>query len=148
MAGAVSGAPTYTYNPEGVNTNIQDAFGIREKVGNGDYDIKAYQSEYDLLTSAQEGEIKGVIIGIAYGVGIGPAVQTASKAGVLLAPAIGDKVTVENGGIHKITPMIEHFHNSFNDKNASYDPWRESIHDAGYGYEQQTQNCIQIIWSE
>lgn len=58
IAGAISGAPTYTYNAEGVNKNIISSFNLEEKVRMKDFQIKSIRSDDDPLTSAQEGSIR------------------------------------------------------------------------------------------
>lgn len=145
VAGVVTGAPTYTYNAEGVNNNILNTFGIQGKVEAGDYDIKAYQADNDLLTSSQEGVLKNVVIAAA--LVIDP-IETIAAGGNALSPAIGDKETVESGGWHSIEPMVNYFGKSYNHMQSTYRVWQNSIHNAGYGHELQTQETIMIYTGE
>lgn len=153
VAGAISGTSTYTFNAEGVNNNIINEFGIRETVNAGVDNIKAFQANIDLLTSAQEGVLKPVALGVISIVNtaniIDGAVNAAETAkGNVLSPAIGDKETVESGGWHKMEPMVTHFGKSYNHMQSTYRTWQNSIHNAGYGHEPQTQETIMIYTGE
>lgn len=78
VAGAITGAPTYTYNPEGVNNKIIDAFGMRGTVDAGVNNIKAYQADDDPLTSVQEGLYK--VIGTPIAIGVASIYEGATTA--------------------------------------------------------------------
>lgn len=53
VAGLTTGRPTYTYNAEGVSDKILSNFGIMDKKNSGDFQITAYHSSNDPLTTAQ-----------------------------------------------------------------------------------------------
>lgn len=151
VAGAASGAPTYTYNAEGVNQNIISEFDLTDKIKSSNNDIKAFQANDDPLTRSQEGDYKPIILGAVTIVGvtsgtIGAAVAGHVAAGAVtgevLSPAIGEKTTVENNGGHSILPMIDYLEGTQRHFNA----WKSSIYEVGYGNEQQTEDHILIIW--
>lgn len=54
IAGLNTGRPTYTYNAEGVSDKILSSFGLLEKKQGGEYQITAYHTDNDILTSAQK----------------------------------------------------------------------------------------------
>lgn len=150
VAGAVSGVPTYTYNPEGVNNNIIDAFGIREKVDTRDYNIKVYQANNDLLTSVQEGVLKDVVLGTVKTIDPvgGILLSQETKEGNMISSAIGRKEEIESGGWHKIKPMIQYLGKNYDWNQSLYGIWQKSIYQAGHGTEQQTEDHILIILPE
>ncbi|MBR3987294.1 MAG: hypothetical protein IKK04_09070 [Bacteroidales bacterium] len=150
VAGAVSGAPTYTYNPEGVNNNIIDAFGIREKVEARDYNIKVYQANNDLLTSVQEGVLKDAVLGVVKTIDPvgGIFLSQQAKKGNAISSAIGSKETIDSGGWHKIEPMIQYLGKSYDWNQSLYGIWQKSVYQAGHSTEQQTEDHILIIWPE
>lgn len=53
IAGLTTGRPTYTYNAEGVSDKILSNFGIMDKKNSGNFQITAYHSSNDPLTTAQ-----------------------------------------------------------------------------------------------
>lgn len=53
VAGLTTGRPTYTFNAEGVSDKILSNFGLAEKKNSGEFDITAYHSSNDPLTTAQ-----------------------------------------------------------------------------------------------
>jgi hypothetical protein len=60
-----------------------------------------------------------------------------------LNPAMGTKITIGDGG-HSIIPMI----GTLDDARSTFTSWQSSIHNAGYGNEQQTEDHILIIRSD
>jgi len=146
VAGAISGVPTYTYNAEGVSNNIIDDFGIRETVDAGTNNVRAYQANNDELTSVQEGDWKPVATALVIGLTIianpveAPKVVAETVKGNVLSPAIGDKQIVASNSGHKMEPMLDFLDGS----RGHFTAWRNSIYNAGYGHEQQTQSSIQI----
>lgn len=155
VAGAITGNPTYTFNPEGVNTTIIDAFGLNEKVKSGNNDIKTYQTDNDPLTSSQEGDLKptliiGAVTVVALtvpelvGTAVNSYIMGGAVSGKVLSKAIGDKQTVETHSGHSIVPMIPYFDGA----RGHLTSWQNSVHQAGYGLEQQTDDHILIIMQE
>lgn len=53
VAGLATGRPTYTYNAEGVSDKILSNFGLLGKKDSGEFQITAYHSSNDPLTTAQ-----------------------------------------------------------------------------------------------
>lgn len=158
VAGAISGAPTYTYNPESVNNNIVDAFGIRENVDVGNYNITAYQADDDPLTSLQEGVYKKLVVGFVLGSLVTEDIETGNNLaqemrdgvnkGTILNPALGTKVIVETGGGHDRKAMVNFFGKTYDWNQPLYGSWQKSIYQAGHGTEQQTEEHILIVWPE
>lgn len=146
VVGLSTGLPTYTFNSAGVNNAMIEKYGLDVNNNN----IKAYQANNDLLTSTQEGELKPFVVGtvIATVSTVNPAAGGALTAetikGNTASPAVGDKTVVESGGWHKIEPMI----NYFDGARGHFTAWQNSIHNAGYGHEPQTQETIMIYTGE
>lgn len=148
VAGAISGKPTYTFNAEGVNQNIIDGFGLTETIEKRNYDIKAFQSKDDPLTSAQEGAIKlGTAIVLAP---INPALSEELITDKIAAPAIGDKTQYTTAEGHPIVRLakghgIGGFIKRFSYDKEIFDGIRKEIYERGHGMEDQTQDRMQII---
>ena len=53
VAGLTTGRPTYTYNAEGVSDKILHNYGLLDKKDSGEFQITAYHSSNDPLTTAQ-----------------------------------------------------------------------------------------------
>jgi len=142
VAGLVSGAPAYTYNAEGVNNNVINNFGLQDIADAGASNVKAYRSNSDPLTSAQEGVLKpvGMVILTNMSPPISTYVTMEAAKGNVLSPSVGDKKDLSNARGHKVVPMINELHGQC----GHYDAWQSSIYNAGYGHEQQSQSSIQI----
>lgn len=150
LAGAISGKPTYTFNAEGVNKNIIDAFDLTEKIEKKNYDITAIQSTDDPLTSVQEGDIKiGVTQTVESIISKLPDIiePIASKSTDNLlkkyigAPAIGDKKMFETGEGHAMNGFISNLSYAY----GTYNTIKNEIYQHGHGVERQTQESIMII---
>ena len=59
-------------------------------------------------------------------------------------PAMGDVRIIETNGGHAIEPMV----NTLNEGRGTFTAWQNSIHNAGYGHELQTQETIMIYTGE
>ena len=146
VVGLATGLPTYTFNSAGVNNAMIEKYGLDVNNNN----IKAYQANNDVLTSIQEGKLKPIVVGtvIAAVSVVSPATGGALTAetvkGNIASPAVGDKTVVESGGWHKIEPMI----NYCDGARGHFTAWQNSIHNAGYGHELQTQETIMIYTGE
>ena len=150
LAGAISGKPTYTFNAEGVNKNIIDAFDLTEKIEKKNYNITAIQSTDDPLTSVQEGDIKiGVTQTVESIISKLPDIiePIASKSTDNLlkkyigAPAIGDKKMFETGEGHAMNGFISNLSYAY----GTYNTIKNEIYQHGHGVERQTQESIMII---
>ena len=143
LAGAISGKPTYTFNAEGVNQNIIDQFGLKEKIDAKDYNIKAFQANNDLLTSAQEGALKPITVAAAIYI-----MPELIIKGNIASGAVGEKKEVDSGGWHSIEPMIKYFQNQNGElpgKIYQYKKSKQEIYNKGHGVERQTQETMMII---
>ena len=147
IVGLSTGKPTYTYNAAGVNRNIAIAFGLDDKIDKKDYDIKAFQSEKDQLTSVQEGNSKPIVTGAVTAIvtSVNPVKGIKLTTDVftdrVAAPAIGNKEKVWNNSGHSIIPMVNNLSFTY----SKYKSIKNSIYEKGHGVEYQTQESIQIF---
>ena len=61
-----------------------------------------------------------------------------------LRPAMGDVRIIKTNEGHSIVPMVE----TLNEGRGTFTAWQNSVHNAGYGHEQQTQETIMIYTGE
>lgn len=156
IVGLKTGKPTYTYNAAGLNKSNINEFGLTEKINNNDTkNIKAFQSNQDPLTSAQEGELKAnIIVGTTIICPQAGAVLTAgATTGHIGAPTVGNKETVWNysgdGSFlkkdgHKIVPMVSYLAGPV----SQYESIKNNIYEKGHHVEYQTQETILIYTGE
>jgi hypothetical protein len=163
VAGAISSKPTYTFNAEGVNTDIIQALGITKIIEKQEYNIRAIRSADDPLTSLQEGEMRIEVVGTVLGTiivadNIIPekvremevvkqtynkiingtmAIASGNKVG---ASAIGEKKTYNTGGGHGIDGFINHLAVA----QKTYSLIKNDLYKHGHGVEEQTQDRINI----
>lgn len=116
IAGIVSGAPTYVFNPAGVHTNTIEYANVSDKVEKQQYNITRFSTDDDPLTNVQEPistkwsiintQVKGLAKRVAEN-------QTNNKsesqriANQALPKAIGNKVMMHTGKDHSIEPMAQ-----------------------------------------
>lgn len=111
LVGAMTGAPTYTYNAEGVNDNILESCGLKNNVRDAN-NITAYYSSTDGLTRFQQ-----VASGLAQSLKNVNVMNMApdnnkmnnDKSNTFAATSIGKHENTGVNGIHFMTPMVEHF---------------------------------------
>lgn len=168
IVGLSTGKPTYTYNAAGgISDKVIEQFGLK---GKSDNNIKAFISEKDQLTNAQEGEYKPAAIGLAVVVAAGEVAAgvllmggdrangydnfgegvNIAKEGVRLGSetikgnvatkAPGEKITLWNDSSHSIKPMVSYLAGPV----SQYESIKNNIYEKGHHVEYQTQETILI----
>lgn len=116
VIGLTTGKPTYTYNAEGVSNNFIKEWGLTDKIKNGDYNITAYHTSWDISTPGKikVGDLLTTTQSSSLGVLIGGAKEIISP-GTFVAKAIGkeEKLVMDKSfeGWHPQEAIVNHLHN-------------------------------------
>lgn len=114
LAGAVSGQPTYVFNPAGVHPNTYEWAEVSGNVFRDN--IKVISTRDDQLTNLQEGNGKGYALlnaGIKVLAGVhasqsGKDKESATRHGMQALPtAMGEKKVIVTNGGHSIEPIAD-----------------------------------------
>ena len=128
LVGAVTGAPTYTYNAEGVNDNILKHCSVLEKVNSGNVDnITAYYSSTDGLTRFQQ--VAGGLAQSLKNVNVTNMAPdnnkiTENKSHTFAATSIGKHENTGINGPHFMDPMVKYFAGKHSETQIKWEQFR------------------------